>query len=195
MTAHDTDTTTHAGDLHEMMPLLVPLAFYSMHQLTLPRDALRQLRTAAHAVMDARTPDIVIPTADSGRVYLQRWQLIRSEHVSIYLHRFLASDDDRALHTHPADSLSVILTGSYLEETPADASDPAGARVRIRRFAGDVVSRQADAPHRIALETDDNGAAVPAESLFIFGPRTQEWGFWCPDGWREKDDFFARGCA
>ena len=186
--------TPGTADLHFLVPLLMPLVS-ATHGFILPAAPLVQARKAARAIMGAQPPDTVIQARKTNRPFLQRWHLLCSDSASIYLHRFLSSDDDWALHTHPADSLSVILSGSYLEETPADPHDPAGDRMRTRRFDGDAVVRKAKAPHRIALETDGDGVEQPAEALFILGPRTHDWGFWCPDGWRGKDDFFARGCS
>src|SRR5258707_1186927 len=78
-----------------------------------------------------------------GDVYLERWWVIpRNRYFNIYLHHFLRSDDDRALHDHPWWNLSVLLKGKYLEHRPT--------YVRIRR-RGQVVLRKATASHRIEL--------------------------------------------
>ena len=37
-----------------------------------------------------------------GKNYLSRWHIIpRNRYFNIYLHKFVGSDDDRALHDHP----------------------------------------------------------------------------------------------
>ena len=47
-----------------------------------------------------RAPDFVIGGSDNP--YLLRWFLIpRNPVFNVYLHKFMRSDDDRALHTHP----------------------------------------------------------------------------------------------
>lgn len=52
--------------------------------------------------------------------YLLRWYLIpRNPIVNVYLHKFLRSDDDRALHDHPWWFVSLILRGQYDEVTNA----------------------------------------------------------------------------
>jgi hypothetical protein len=50
-------------------------------------------------IAGSRPPDFVIG-GDSP--YMLRWWIIpRNKFFNIYLHRFLRSDDDRALHDHP----------------------------------------------------------------------------------------------
>jgi hypothetical protein len=129
-----------------------------------------------------RPPDFVI--GGHERPYLRRWFVIpRNRFFNIYLHQFLRSDDDRALHDHPWANCSIILDGSYFEHTIAEGGIhhkkeiKAGA-VRIRlsgKFA-----------HRIELR---NG---PCWTLFITGPRYRSWGFHCPEqGWVPWEKFTA----
>lgn len=65
-----------------------------------------------------RYPDMVIGEAIDP--YLLRWWIIpRNRFFNIYLHKFMRSDDDRALHDHPwAWNLSLIIKGSYIEHMP-----------------------------------------------------------------------------
>jgi hypothetical protein len=133
-----------------------------------------------------RTPDFIVGGAADP--YLLRWWLIpRNRWLNVYLHHFLRSDDDRALHDHPWWNVSVILKGAYVEHTTAGAQ---------RYAAGDVKARLGKTAHRIEL-TDG-----PCWTLFITGPRFREWGFHCPNGWRHWGDFTSpinkgevgRGC-
>jgi hypothetical protein len=52
---------------------------------------------------------------------MRRWWVIpRNKFFNIYLHHFLHSDDDRALHDHPWWNVSILLrSGSYVEHTIA----------------------------------------------------------------------------
>lgn len=87
----------------------------------------------------------------------------------VYLHRFHRSDDDGELHNHPWKwSLSLVLVGGYREERrgPGDV-----VHVRIVRPWRLNIIRHDDF-HRVDLLEDD------AWSLFLAGPRTQNWGFW-----------------
>lgn len=135
-----------------------------------------------------RKPDFVIGPADNP--YLRRWWIIpRNEHVNIYLHEILRSDDDRALHDHPWSNTSLLLEGRYIEHTP-DGS--------FERVAGWMGSRSADAAHRLEILPGER-----AVSLFLTGRKVRDWGFLCPGGWVHWRDFTAgdngelvgRGCG
>ena len=67
----------------------------------------------------ARSPDFIIGGHEDP--YLLRWFLIpRNPVFNVYVHLFLRSDEDRALHDHPwAANCSILLEGQYLEHTPA----------------------------------------------------------------------------
>lgn len=100
--------------------------------------------------------------------------------VNVYIHRFLRSDDDRALHDHPWPWATLLLDGQYLEHLPASPDEPAGPTRVEHRQPGDLVCRlNAERPHRIELIDGQ-----PATTLFITGRRRREWGFWCGHGWR-----------
>ncbi len=136
----------------------------------------------------ARNPDFVIGGAE--RPYLLRWWLIpRNPIFNIYVHRFLRSDDDRALHDHPwLFNCSILLDGEYLEHTP---------RGVFLRKAGQWKFRWGGAPHRVELVEIPawDGTIAPGKicaatprplacwTVFITGPRVRQWGFHCPRGW------------
>lgn len=138
------------------------------------RDWLRKLI--------AGQPHQVIPNRFGGP-YLRRWYLIpRNSCVNVYLHHFLSSDDDRALHDHPWWFLSLILRGSYDEITEG------GTR---RRRTGSVAFRRAEHRHRVELPTTPglgaawNGPELPCWTLIVTGRRSRAWGFWCKDRFGE----------
>lgn len=126
----------------------------------------------------ARAPDFIIGGRDNP--YLLRWWLIpRNPVFNVYVHLFLRSDEDRALHTHPwLANLSWLLEGQYLEHTPAGS---------FTRITGDVKARWGRAAHRIELT---NG---PCWTVFITGPRVRSWGFLCPQGFVGWREFTAAG--
>lgn len=129
-----------------------------------------------------RPPDFVIGGAE--RPYLLRWWLIpRNPVFNVYLHRFLRSDDDRALHDHPWANCSVLLRGAYTEHTIAAG----GIEHRQVLQAGAVRLRPSGRfAHRIELHDG------PCWTLFITGPRYRQWGFHCPEqGWIHWKDFTA----
>lgn len=139
------------------------------------------LAKLAHRIMDRRSPDVIIGGREDP--YLLRWWLIpRNPVFNVYLHLFLRSDDDRALHDHPWFNASVLLSGHYIEHTiPAG-----GVNVRTVYRAGDIKLRGPRSAHRVELI---NG---PCLTVFITGPRMRQWGFHCPDaGWVHWKDFTA----
>ena len=141
----------------------------------------------AEGVMQ-REPDFVIGPRDNP--YLRRWWIIpRNEGCNVYLHEILRSDDDRALHDHPWANTSMLLAGRYVEHIGVGST---------LREAGSIVSRLASDSHRLEILPGER-----AVSLFMTGPKTREWGFWCPNGWVHWRDFTAgdngelvgRGCG
>ncbi|WP_152982221.1 hypothetical protein [Prosthecomicrobium hirschii] len=153
----------------------------------------RVLAWLSRRVAETRSPDVVIGGVESP--YLLRWWLIpRNPVCNLYLHLFLRSDDDRALHDHPWWNVSWLLKGAYTEHTIAAG----GVHMRTVREAGAVKARRAGTAHRIELH------AGPCWTLFVTGPRLRDWGFHCPQGWRHWRDFtnpldggrtVGRGCA
>lgn len=148
---------------------------------------LEQMQAWAAGIMASRPRDFVI-----GADYMHRWWAIpRNEFANVYLHRIMHSDDDRALHDHPWDNISVVLSGRYLEHMP-------GMSGPVERKAGDVVTRRARDAHRLEMLPGEE-----AISLFITGPKVREWGFHCPKGWVPWFEFvdardtgqIGRGCG
>lgn len=138
-------------------------------------------RLIAHA--QKRPPDFVI--GGSARPYLLRWWLSRRAKwlPGAYLHCFLRSDDDRALHDHPWPNVSILLRGEYTEHTIAAG----GIHRREILRAGDWRFRLSGRfAHRIELHDG------PCWTLFLRGPVYRQWGFHCPDrGWVHWREFTA----
>jgi len=106
--------------------------------------------------MIKRPPDFIVTKVD-GSTYLERWYLIpKNRFFNIYLHHFMQSDEDRALHDHPWWSLGILLKGKYKEHLPE-------GKTRMK-FVGQPTIRPANFLHRIEL-TDG-----PVWTLFITGP-------------------------
>jgi hypothetical protein len=129
-----------------------------------------------------RDPDFVI--GDRDVPYLLRWWIIpRNKVFNIYLHRFMRSDDDRALHDHPWANLSILLRGRYAEHT----INAGGVNVRTERRAGEWKLRPfGSMAHRLELIDGE------CWTIFITGPRYREWGFHCAEqGWIHWKRFTA----
>jgi hypothetical protein len=140
-----------------------------------------------------RAPDFVIGGAE--RPYLRRWWLLpRNPVLNVYLHQFLRSDDDRALHSHPwLFNVSWLLRGGYVEHTPGGMH---------KRMAGAVKFRWGSAWHRVQLlraaiasgytgTPRPFGPELPCWTLFITGPRVRSWGFDCDGRFVHWRDFTA----
>lgn len=149
---------------------------------------LSMLKRAASWIAYRRPADVVIGGHEDP--YLLRWFVIpRNPVCNVYLHLFLRSDDDRALHDHPWASISLLLDGEYTEHL-------ADNQKRLLR-AGDMrVRMSGKLAHRIELHKG------PCWTLFVTGPRYRQWGFHCPQGWRHWREFtnpsdpgaIGRGC-
>jgi hypothetical protein len=120
-----------------------------------------------------REPDFVIGGAENP--YLRRWWLLpRNRFFNVYVHQFLRSDDDRALHDHPWANCSILLEGEYTEHTIA-----AGGvhRAEVLRAGNVRVRWSGKLAHRVELH------AGHCWTVFITGPVVRTWGFHCPQRW------------
>lgn len=102
------------------------------------------------------------------RPYLERYFLFETEDTIAYLHRFVDSDPDRALHSHPWKwALSLVLLGKYFEENLYGFKE-----VKWLNFLSGTVF------HRVILVQDSVGVKKDVWTLFIH-PKTKSksWGF------------------
>jgi len=117
--------------------------------------------------------------------YLERFYVLSTPWLGVYLHRFWADDDD-GLHDHPWNSLSVLLSGGYLEEMPERQSVPYGPTVtKLRRPLHPIAYiRSKHAAHRITVPESSKGTW----SLFVrFGLKRRPWGFYRNRGWEAAE--------
>ncbi len=115
-------------------------------------------------VIQKRAPDFVIGR-DSEPV-LQRWRVLKAGPLALYIHRFLRDDPDQDLHDHPWDSLSWLVSGSYIELTESGSTVFRPGKITLRR---------AEYRHRICVPDQQLEAVV---SVFLVGPKRRSWGFW-----------------
>lgn len=163
-----------------------------------------------------RKPDFYV--GGKTNPYMLRWWVIpRNKWFNIYLHKFLRDDEDRAAHNHPWVSWSFILKGSYTEYRPIKFLNSFSGKVEIIGYETEVfkrfsfIRRKADYYHRIELFKDkqyiprEDGLGIQRReedsmplkfyaprsvwTLFITGPKIQDWGFLCPHGFRRWQDF------
>lgn len=122
-----------------------------------------------------RSPDLTIGSPPQTL----RWHLFRWRGVQVALHRWLRSDNDRALHDHSAGNVSILLTGCYREWFSHNWEAP---RWKLRLPLIPYYRRAATA-HRVELHRG------PLWSLWIRFKPWREWGFYCPKGWMHWRDF------
>lgn len=141
------------------------------------------------------------------RPYMLRWYILpRNPVINVYLHKFMRSDDDRALHDHPWWFVSLMLKGEYTEVTDTGSKS---------RTAGSFAFRPAEWRHRVALLVDLDAARdvltdtsnlppylpeLPCWTLIVTGRRSRGWGFWCRNKPVEEQfvpwqDFGDAGCG
>lgn len=140
-----------------------------------------------------RAPDLIIGTKERPQTY--RWQLFKWQVaepsvgpapwftkndgcLQLALHKWVRSDDDRALHDHSSWNVSLLLWGTYLEVFEG--------RV-MRRWPWIPYLRRAATPHRVLLTSPR-----PVWTLWLRGPPWRDWGFHCPRGWRHNSEYIAQ---
>lgn len=117
----------------------------------------------------------IIESETPGNPLMIRYILFRVASWGIYVHHFLRSDHDRALHDHPWPFLAIILKGGYREIHDHTIE---GAEIEERRRPGQVLLRPAEWRHRVVLDP-----GTTSWSLVIVGRRVRHWGFFTPQGW------------
>lgn len=127
-----------------------------------------------------RKPDLTIGPVDDPQTL--RWHLFNRWGFQVALHKWVRSDNDRALHDHSSDNFSILLWGTYREWFSHNWE----AARWSTRYPLIPYFRKAETPHRIELH-----ATKPVWTLwFRFKPR-REWGFHCAHGWRHWKDYVA----
>ncbi len=174
-----------------VFPLYVALWAFAKVFTRLPAWLHRKLLREHQNWRLTRANDVRIPADKSIPAYMLRWWRIkRNAFFNIYYHRVLRSDDDRALHDHPWWNFSIVLSGGYYEHRILAG----GVHTKIWHPAGSVrFRRSGDYAHRLELQSyGESGHELPAETIFITGPKLRRWGFHHPERWvdaYEWDDF------
>lgn len=101
--------------------------------------------------------------------YLKRWYLIRTDRFAIFVHKFLRSDEDRALHDHPWPFIVIPIWRGYHEESLKGIH-------RVLPILG-IRKRRATYRHRVILID-----GKPSWSIFIRFRKQRVWGFWPESG-------------
>lgn len=97
--------------------------------------------------------------------YLWRLKIFTCTFCRIYLHIFVASDDE-CLHDHPWNFLSFMIWGGYWEVTPKGKKWYGPGRLLYRR---------ASWKHQVVINK-------PAVTFVITTGKLRNWGFWTKMG-------------
>lgn len=139
-----------------------------------------------------RQPDLIIGPRDNPQTL--RWQLLKFRGWQLCLHKWLRSDEDRALHDHSGDNISLLLNRGYWEVVRRFTWNDSGVIVSHQdrwTFRWPLIPyfRRAETPHRIVMGEHRRG--LPVWSLWFRWPPRRDWGFHCPKGWKHWRDFLS----
>jgi hypothetical protein len=124
----------------------------------------------------------------SGAEYLHRWYVLKSYKLcSVFIHKFVLSDETRGPHDHPWNFISIILWRGYYEWTPTKQNK--WMFIKRRKWPGMILFRRAEHKHRVELVD-----GKPAVTLIIRFRRRRVWGYHMPDGWIAHDQWWAKNC-
>lgn len=124
-----------------------------------------------------------------GQKYLTRYYLIRTKWLSVFLHVFHLSDEDRFLHDHPWHYFTFLLWRGYWEYTPVNPNEYAGPTKRTRKWPFTFAHHPARWRHRVELVDQK-----PAVTLFIHFRRVRDWGYHMPKGWKQHHQWWRENC-
>ena len=111
----------------------------------------------------------------SGKLHFRRWQILKTRWFSIWLHGIYAPDEDKHLHNHPWDFKSIVLKGSYIEQTENG---------NITQRPGKFNSRNGSDFHKI-LELK----SPVVYTLFIVSPVKRIWGYKVDGVFIQQDEY------
>lgn len=94
--------------------------------------------------------------------YLYRWNLPLPFGTRIALHKWVGSDDNRHLHDHPSNFITIVLKGKYIDM-------PSGELMKF----GKIRLRKAEHQHYVQLVDE-------CWTLLFWFPKRRNWGYWVP---------------
>lgn len=109
-----------------------------------------------------------------GELHFRRWG-IDAFIFGLYIHQIYKADEDKHLHDHPWDYMSLCLKGSFMEE---------GEKIITIVKPGSFIARKATRFHKI------KEMITPAvTTLFITGPRRRVWGYDVNGVWFDNKNY------
>lgn len=107
--------------------------------------------------------------AKNGELHFQRYRLLETPWLRIYIHKILVSDYDAHFHDHPWDFRSHILKGSYQEDC---TYHPNHLAIHSGVYkAGDTITHDARDSHQLTLQTP------VVWTLVVAWGRYRKWGY------------------
>ena len=130
----------------------------------------------------------IVMDRQSDEPYLERYYLFLKDRdrfpFNIFLHKFLKGDPDD-VHDHPWPYATLILKGGYYEWLPQfDSKGNKIAEMCVWRGPGSFRVCRANSYHRIELDP-----SVTAWTLFMPGPKKQDWGFLVNNKWIQHEQY------
>lgn len=127
-------------------------------------------------------------TAADGSPYLTRYYILKTRWLKVYLHQFHRSDEDRDMHDHPWNFMSIVLKSGYVEHLPES--------IKLRK-PGAIIRHCAEDRHFVKLlpqcrSPECISPEVEAWTLVFVGKKRREWGFHTQDGWLHWREYLNR---
>ena len=117
---------------------------------------------------------------ESKKPYIKRIRIIKTPMFSIFYHRFYLPDKDRALHDHPWNFATVLLTGSYSETIK---THPYAGPKDFARHSPGIYFHPSKHFHRI------NTLLGTVRTLVFIGAKHKNWGFLENNKWVHHSDY------
>lgn len=130
----------------------------------------------------------IVMDRQSDEPYLERYYLFLKDRdrfpFNVFLHKFVKGDPDD-VHDHPWPYATLILKGGYYEWLPQfDSKGNKIAEMCVWRGPGSFRICSANSYHRIELDP-----SVTAWTLFMPGPKKQDWGFLVNNKWIQHEQY------
>lgn len=126
--------------------------------------------------MEQHVVSIKEPLGNPDKPYAYRW-VLNLGLFAIRVHKWLCSDDDRAMHDHPYWMLLAVLKGGYKDVTPDEVEILKAGAIRFRR-----------SKHIHTVQLTES----PTWTVLLTGPPLRRWGFWVDGGtrWQKAANYF-----
>lgn len=138
-----------------------------------------------------------------GELHFRRWRIISTPWFSVYIHGIYMPDEDAHLHDHPWNYASLVLKGSFTEQTlkynyieSTEIDQTKEDKIKIKRVwknaetaekvvsIFDFITRNAKHFHKIKVLHSKS-----VYTLFFTGRRLRDWGYDVDGTWVSHQDY------